>query len=56
MFFNDFDFFKRPVSHWFTGWVYANVIIHLSVGESPGYSPRRIRGSENILVYSPPLR
>ena len=32
-------FFKRPVSHWFTGWVYANVIIHLSVGESPGYSP-----------------
>ena len=49
-------FLKRPVSHWFTGWVYANVIIHLSVGESRGYSPRRIRGSMNILVYSPPLR
>ena len=32
-------FFKRSVSHWFTGWVYANVIIHLSVGESPLYSP-----------------
>ena len=32
-------FLKRPVSHWFTGWVYANVIIHLSVGESPGHSP-----------------
>ena len=42
-------FFKRSVSHWFTGWVYANVIIHLSVDESPVYSP-------GILVYSPPLR
>ena len=49
-------FFKRPVSHWFTGWVYANVIIHLSVGESPGYSPSRECSSVNILVYSPPLR
>ena len=52
----NWDFFKRPVSHWFTGRVYANVIIHLSVGESPRYSPRRNRGSVNILVYSPPLR
>ena len=49
-------FKKNPVSHWFTGWVYANFIIHLSVGESQGYSPRRIRGSVYILVYSLPLR
>ena len=51
-----FFFKENPVSHWFTGWVYANVIIHLSIGESQGYSPRRIRGSVYILVYSLPLR
>ena len=27
------------LAHWFAGWVYANVIIHLSVGESQVYSP-----------------
>ena len=49
-------FFEKHVSHLFTGWLYVNVIIHLIVGESPGYLPRCIRGSVNILVYSPPLR
>ena len=40
--------------HWL---VYANVIIHLSVEvKSSVYPPRRIRGSVNIPVYSPPLR
>ena len=35
--------------------VYTKTIIHLSVGESGGYLPRR-RGSVNIHHYSPPLR
>ena len=35
--------------------VYTKTIIHLSVGESGGYLPRRGR-SVNIHHYSPPLR
>ena len=35
--------------------VYTKTIIHLSVGESGGYLPRR-GGSANIHHYSPPLR
>ena len=35
--------------------VYTKTIIHLSVGESGGYLPRR-GGSTNIYHYSPPLR
>ena len=35
--------------------VYTKTIIHLSVGESGGYLPRR-SGSVNIHHYSPPLR
>ena len=27
-------FWQKRVSHWFAGWVYANVIIHFSFGES----------------------
>ena len=35
--------------------VYTKTIIHLSVGESGGYLPRR-GGSVNMHHYSPPLR
>ena len=35
--------------------VYTKTIIHLSVGESGDYLPRR-GGSVNIRHYSPPLR
>ena len=44
---------------WFASYsacvVYTKTIIHLSVGESGGYLPRR-GGSVNIHHYSPPLR
>ena len=36
--------------------VYTKTIIHLSVGESGGYLPRRFAGSVNIHHYSLPLR
>ena len=35
--------------------VYTKTIIHLSVGESGGYLPRR-GGSANVHHYLPPLR
>ena len=50
--------FQNKVTLWAASYsacvVYTETIIHLSVGESGGYLPRR-GGSVNIHHYSPPL-